>query len=94
MESVILQQIDATHAALRKVEPWTSRSVQVPIEYLKLFFLDKADPPQPHFITLTTMTNSSELDTLATSCDRATFGRANEDVLDESYRKEGELDLS
>ncbi|KAF9255625.1 hypothetical protein L218DRAFT_975585 [Marasmius fiardii PR-910] len=29
---------------------------------------------------------------LAASCDRATFGRAQEDVLDESYRKPGKLD--
>jgi hypothetical protein len=30
---------------------------------------------------------------LATACQPATFGRNNEDVLDESYRKAGKLDI-
>ncbi|KAE9394942.1 hypothetical protein BT96DRAFT_886097 [Gymnopus androsaceus JB14] len=35
----------------------------------------------------------AELEHLSSSCDHATFGRAKEDVLDETYRKAGKLNL-
>ena len=37
-------------------------------------------------------TNDEQLRYLAETCEHATFGRAHEDVLDESYRKAGKLD--
>ena len=35
-----------------------------------------------------------DLDSLITACDPATFGRGNEDVYDESYRKASKMDAS
>jgi hypothetical protein len=36
----------------------------------------------------------NELEALTQACEPATFGRANEDVLDETYRKAGKMDRS
>ena len=36
---------------------------------------------------------TSEIESLSAACDRATFGMGQKDVLDESYRKAGKLDL-
>jgi hypothetical protein len=41
-----------------------------------------------NFATATTV----QLETLSNACQAATFGRNNEDILDESYRKAGKLD--
>jgi hypothetical protein len=38
--------------------------------------------------------DSVSLEPLVASCQPATFGRNNEDILDESYRKAGKLDRS
>jgi hypothetical protein len=39
-------------------------------------------------------TSPADLEDLANACDSATFGRGQEDVLDESYRKAGKLDMT
>ncbi|KAG7096291.1 hypothetical protein E1B28_003738 [Marasmius oreades] len=89
----IKHKIDTARAAVAKSDPWTSGTAQIPSHCFNLFFIDKMDPPRPHLVKLTDTTHPSELEALSASCDQATFGRAHEDVLDESYRKAGKLDL-
>jgi len=47
----------------------------------------------PRFINFASAT-SKDLDLLHEACDPATFGRGNEDVYDESYRKAVKMDAS
>ncbi|KAG7090316.1 hypothetical protein E1B28_011913 [Marasmius oreades] len=90
----IEHQIQSVREAVGKSDPWTSGTIQVPLDSLDIFYLHKSDPPQSHHIKLTATASDEDLDKLTASCDRATFGREKEDVLDESYRKAGKLDLN
>ena len=61
-------------------------------------FLTKAYPtdtnnPFNRFVDLASAT-SEEIDQLSAACDPATFGRGNEDVYDETYRKAVKMDAS
>ena len=49
--------------------------------------------PRPRFINFASST-PKQLDQLAAACDRATFGRGNQDVYDESYRKALKMDTT
>ncbi|KAG7090304.1 hypothetical protein E1B28_011902 [Marasmius oreades] len=91
--SPMKQKIQALRDSVKKFDPWVSGSTRVPIDSLDLFYLDKLDPPQPHHLRLSpTTTSPDELDKLSIFCDRATSGRAKEEVLDESYRKVRKMD--
>ncbi|KAK1223656.1 hypothetical protein PQX77_013478 [Marasmius sp. AFHP31] len=86
--SNIEKKIEQARLAAQKTSAWVSGTVKLPPQSLHMFYLDKKD--RPHFLNLSTAT-SEQLDVLTAACDPATFGRANEDVLDESYRKAGKM---
>ena len=44
------------------------------------------------FIDFSTVVSDAQLERLAQACQPATFGRQQQDVLDESYRKAGKMD--
>ncbi|KAJ8079243.1 hypothetical protein PM082_021743 [Marasmius tenuissimus] len=83
------KKIEQARLAVQKTSAWVSGTVKLPPQSLHMFYLDKEN--QPHFLNLSTAT-PEQLDVLTAACDPATFGRANEDVLDESYRKAGKMD--
>ncbi|KAF9256779.1 hypothetical protein L218DRAFT_965986 [Marasmius fiardii PR-910] len=91
--SPIQDQLQRVRDAVSNCEPWVSGTLQVPSDSLSLFYLDKSDVPQPQYVKLIGTTAPEGLSKLSISCDKATFGRAKEDVLDESYRKAGKMDL-
>ncbi|KAH8078414.1 hypothetical protein BXZ70DRAFT_961687 [Cristinia sonorae] len=76
--------------------PHVSGTLAVSFDDLHLFFKkpepggENSDSCHLNFDTAT----DDNLELLSRSCDAATFGRNNEDVLDESYRKAGKLDAS
>ncbi|KAF9444268.1 hypothetical protein P691DRAFT_837834 [Macrolepiota fuliginosa MF-IS2] len=70
-------------------EPWTSGTVKLSGPESTLFY--KCKDGSSRHIELSSITDADE-SALICACDRATFGRGKEDVLDESYRKAWKLD--
>ncbi|KAG7098072.1 hypothetical protein E1B28_000046 [Marasmius oreades] len=89
--SSVEQQINTIRAAVGNSDPWVSGTIQVPPDSLDLYYLDKSGVPQ--ILKLTPGAAVDDLNKLSTYCDRATFGRAKEELLDESYRKAGKMDV-
>ncbi|KAG7090307.1 hypothetical protein E1B28_011905 [Marasmius oreades] len=87
------QQINNVRAAVGNSGPWVSGTIQVPPDSLDLYYLDKSGLAQPQVLKLTPAAAVDDLNKLTTNCDRATFGRAKEELLDESYRKAGKMDV-
>ncbi|KAG7097990.1 hypothetical protein E1B28_005298 [Marasmius oreades] len=91
--SDVEQQIKSVQAAVGNSDPWVTGTIQVPPDTLDLYYLDKSSLPQPQLLKLTPAAAVDDLNKLSMSCDRATFGRAKEELLDESYRKAGKMDV-
>ncbi|KAG7097982.1 hypothetical protein E1B28_005290 [Marasmius oreades] len=91
--SDVEQQIKSVQAAVGNSDPWVSGTIQVPPDTLDLYYLDKSSLPQPQLLKLTPAAKVDDLNKLSMCCDRATFGRAKEELLDESYRKAGKMDV-
>ncbi|KAL0575721.1 hypothetical protein V5O48_006255 [Marasmius crinis-equi] len=88
------EQIEIARAAVVKSDPWISGTAKVPMESLQLYYREKANTSLARFLELKSDASAEDLSALSASCERATFGRANQDVLDESYRKAGKMDLT
>ncbi|KAL0575720.1 hypothetical protein V5O48_006254 [Marasmius crinis-equi] len=87
------EQIEIARAAVVKSDPWSSGTTQVPPENLQFFYRERQNPSLSRFLELNSHATANNLDALSASCEKATFGRALEDVFDESYRKAGKMDL-
>ncbi|TDL27749.1 hypothetical protein BD410DRAFT_781632 [Rickenella mellea] len=72
-----------------KNPPWCGGIWDVSPEDLKLYFDYGTETRSIQFATAT----EAQLDELAKACQPATFGANQEDVLDETYRKAGKMDL-
>ncbi|KAL1698189.1 hypothetical protein EV121DRAFT_297463 [Schizophyllum commune] len=68
---------------------WDTLPVK-PDEEIKLFY---GKPGDAHCLDIAHPTED-QLQHLEAACERATFGRNQEDVLDETYRKAGKMDTS
>ncbi|KAJ8079344.1 hypothetical protein PM082_021847 [Marasmius tenuissimus] len=88
-ESDLERKIETARLAVQNASAWVSGTVKLSSQNLHMFYLNKAN--DAHFLNLSTAT-STQLDVLTAACDAATFGRADEDVLDESYRKARKMD--
>ncbi|KAM5535776.1 hypothetical protein V8D89_010590 [Ganoderma adspersum] len=84
-----LQRLENT---LTMSPPYCSGILQVPREAFKLYYGQK----NAQFIDLLEASTSNDqgdvLEALANACERAKFGRGEETVLDETYRKAGKMD--
>ncbi|KAK7046413.1 Fe2OG dioxygenase domain-containing protein [Favolaschia claudopus] len=82
--SIIKSHLKTLRKALRKDAPYTAG------EDLAIYY--SVDDDHPREINLGN-TSENELQDLAAACQKATFGLNQEDVLDETYRKAGKMDL-
>ncbi|TFL04312.1 hypothetical protein BDV98DRAFT_312908 [Pterulicium gracile] len=83
--------IDALQCALSIRPPVTSGTVSVPSDQCVFYYdLQDGQARKPNFSNV----SSAEVADLVDACQPATFGRNDEDVLDESYRKAGKLEPS
>ncbi|KAM5533680.1 hypothetical protein V8D89_012647, partial [Ganoderma adspersum] len=82
----------AEYTAFPFLPPYCSGILQVPREAFKLYYGQK----NAQFIDLLEASTSNDqgdvLEALANACERAKFGRGEETVLDETYRKAGKMD--
>ncbi|TDL27750.1 hypothetical protein BD410DRAFT_893942 [Rickenella mellea] len=72
-----------------KNAPWCSGTWAVPLEELKVYFDIGTDTRSIQCANAT----EAQLDELTKACQPATFGANQADVLDETYRKAGKMDL-
>ncbi|KAF7288963.1 Fe2OG dioxygenase domain-containing protein [Mycena indigotica] len=79
--------------SLRKSTPWTSGVLDVRPDDLVLFYRQGQGARDARSLTFGA-TTEEQLEELAKACTPATFGLGTEDVLDESYRKAGKLDIA
>ncbi|KAJ7583235.1 hypothetical protein C8J56DRAFT_1054994 [Mycena floridula] len=70
-----------------------SSDIRVPAESLTLYYRENSEEKTARVINLSNA-SATELEALSQACQPASFGRGNEDVLDESYRKAGRLDAT
>ncbi|KAI0686996.1 hypothetical protein C8Q76DRAFT_686525 [Earliella scabrosa] len=82
------EQIRNIRACIRHGPPYCQGTVAVPAHDLTLFYGTEGNA---HRINLGNA-NATQLQHLAETCQPATFGVDNEDVMDETYRKAGKLD--
>ncbi|KAL5501796.1 hypothetical protein ACEPAH_9056 [Sanghuangporus vaninii] len=78
------------HAILNARPPYCAGTLSLQPEDLLLFY-GKKDPKTHGRVDFNDV-NDEELQHLSETCDKATFGLNQADVLDESYRKAGKLD--
>ncbi|TFY76718.1 hypothetical protein EWM64_g7295 [Hericium alpestre] len=69
--------------------PYVSGTLSLPLDWFNLFYKTTNGARYLNFTTAT----EAELSELAGACQVATFGKNREDVLDESYRKAGKMDV-
>ncbi|TFY75753.1 hypothetical protein EWM64_g8259 [Hericium alpestre] len=69
--------------------PYVSGTLSLPLDCFNLFYKTGNGANYLNFTTAT----EAELAELAAACEAATFGRNKEDVLDESYRRAGKMDV-
>ncbi|PIL33287.1 hypothetical protein GSI_04737 [Ganoderma sinense ZZ0214-1] len=89
-EFPLLQRLEAT--LTMSGPPYCSGILEVPPEAFNLYYGRK----NAQFIDLqetATSNDPSDLEALANACERAKFGRGDETVLDETYRKAGKMDV-
>ncbi|KAF7799446.1 hypothetical protein EIP86_010681 [Pleurotus ostreatoroseus] len=86
------KQLQQLHNVIMSKPPYCSGTVPVEKDDLVVYY-SKGEDESAHRINLGAASAES-LEHLAKTCDVATFGRNDEDVLDESYRKAGKLDSS
>ncbi|KAJ3491966.1 hypothetical protein NLI96_g258 [Meripilus lineatus] len=84
----MLEKLEALRASITEKAPYRAGVLDVDPEDLILFYGKSREARRIDFSDVT----SEDLEHLATTCDPASFGMNNEDVLDESYRKAGKLD--
>ncbi|KAK7689985.1 hypothetical protein QCA50_006626 [Cerrena zonata] len=83
-----MEQLESLKSALVNKPPYCSGTLRLPAEEYVLYFgKDKIS----HRLNFTDVDDDT-LNKLAETCDMATFGVNQQDVLDESYRKAGKLD--
>ncbi|KAJ6482620.1 hypothetical protein C8R45DRAFT_871444 [Mycena sanguinolenta] len=87
--SAVDEKIAHLKEALSKSHPVCTGSSQISTEEATLVYGLKNDG-SAKWINLANAT-PAELDALSDACQRATFGRNHEDVLDETYRKAGQM---
>ncbi|KAF8073371.1 hypothetical protein FPV67DRAFT_1477514 [Lyophyllum atratum] len=80
--------LDRLGAAITQKPPFCTGTVPVPHGNADLFY---KQGKSSSWLDLSQATED-DLKTLASACEPATFGRDQEDVLDESYRKAGKMD--
>ncbi|KAJ7468267.1 hypothetical protein B0H11DRAFT_2305835 [Mycena galericulata] len=90
--SPIEEQLKVLRESLQVEVPYTGGVYTVKPEALVVYY-DVEGENSPRRIDLGQATEA-ELAALTTACQKATFGMGAVDVLDESYRKAGKLDLS
>ncbi|KAF7798311.1 hypothetical protein EIP86_009532 [Pleurotus ostreatoroseus] len=91
MPSSLNQQLRQLRNAIVNKPPYRSGTIPVTKNELVVYY-SKGEDENAHRINLGTASADS-LEHLAQTCDAATFGRDDEDVLDESYRKARKLDI-
>ncbi|KAJ6452252.1 hypothetical protein C8R45DRAFT_1041040 [Mycena sanguinolenta] len=87
--STVDEKIENLKEALSKSHPVCTGSSQISAEEATLVYGLKNDG-SARWIDLANAT-PAELDALSDACQKATFGRNHEDVLDETYRKAGQM---
>ncbi|TCD68159.1 hypothetical protein EIP91_011437 [Steccherinum ochraceum] len=88
-EVPFLPQFDLLQSSLPNKPPFCSGTLSTTAEDLLLFY--GKDPKACRFLNFT-QASSDEVTHLAQTCDVASFGLNQQDVVDESYRKAGKLD--
>ncbi|KAL1692036.1 hypothetical protein GGG16DRAFT_112548 [Schizophyllum commune] len=90
-QDTLKEKIDTLRASIVYRMPivWDTLPVK-PDEEIKLFY---GKPGDAHCLDIAHPTED-QLQRLEAACERATFGRNQEDVLDETYRKAGKMDTS
>ncbi|KAJ7067521.1 hypothetical protein C8F01DRAFT_668869 [Mycena amicta] len=73
--------------------PYTSGVHSVGEDELGLYYNVGREGDEARYIDFRAPTDE-QVEQLASACERASFGRGQEDVLDESYRKAGKIDVS
>ncbi|KAJ7067513.1 hypothetical protein C8F01DRAFT_668752 [Mycena amicta] len=73
--------------------PYTSGLHSVGEDELGLYYNVGSEGDEARYIDFRAPTDE-QVEQLASACERASFGRGQEDVLDESYRKAGKIDVS
>ncbi|KAI0310143.1 hypothetical protein OF83DRAFT_1071034 [Amylostereum chailletii] len=86
--SVSPKDLDRLRKAIVNKQPFISGTLAQSLDSFNLFF---GKQESAHRINVASAT-VDQLLSLADECDPASFGRGNEDVLDETYRKAGKLD--
>ncbi|KAF7300600.1 Fe2OG dioxygenase domain-containing protein [Mycena chlorophos] len=85
--------LDVLRKSLQQSTPWTSGVLDVRGDDLSLFYKYGEGEREARLLNLEDATDE-HLEELAAACQPATFGRGQEDVLDENYRKAGKLDCA
>ncbi|KAK6984888.1 Fe2OG dioxygenase domain-containing protein [Favolaschia claudopus] len=88
--STIKSHLKTLRKAIRKDAPYTAGVHHLKPEELAIYY--SVDGDHPREINLGNA-SKNELQDLAAACQKATFGLNQEDVLDETYRKAGKMDL-
>ncbi|KAI0044163.1 hypothetical protein FA95DRAFT_1562528 [Auriscalpium vulgare] len=83
-----IETLKRLRESLTRKPPYASGTLPVQADDLILFFGKDVISQRLDYATA----GPEQLETLSQTCDRASFGRNNEDVLDDSYRKAGKLD--
>ncbi|KAJ6515622.1 hypothetical protein C8R45DRAFT_213896 [Mycena sanguinolenta] len=91
--STINKHLKTLKRSLKVSVPYTGGVHPTKADDLVVYYDDEDKDKQPHRIDFTTATDD-ELVKLAGACAKATFGVAQADVLDETYRKAGKMDLN
>ncbi|EIW85827.1 hypothetical protein CONPUDRAFT_98979, partial [Coniophora puteana RWD-64-598 SS2] len=89
----MLDHIHAIRTAVTARPTHCRGTCEVPNDLLHLFYSKNAEDNQCSRINLSAA-STDELAALASACQPATFGRNQENVLDETYRKAGKMDRS
>ncbi|KAG9316294.1 nucleophile aminohydrolase [Chiua virens] len=82
-------KVNALRDVLNERDPFCKGVCSVPEQQLLLYYGQETDLHRINFAHSTT----EELETLSQACQPASFGFNNQEVLDESYRKAGKMDL-
>ncbi|KAJ7476900.1 hypothetical protein B0H11DRAFT_1917326 [Mycena galericulata] len=85
----IADKIKAVKEAIEKSPSMCSGTCPIPVEQNRLVYGFKEDG-NAKWVNLLKAT-SEQLDIVSAACQRATFGRNQEDVFDETYRKAGQM---